>query len=201
MQKMFFQNFKELNPENAKLFVERYIKDKKLDMNKIREEIEKKWKPIEADFFKRADAIFKTSLPLESITAYLTINDRCSYNFQRNEFFIHTHLPATNKTIMHELWHWYFYYTKGQDIMSKHGKKIFNMIKESLTVLLNIKFNDLLENVKDIGYPQHAEVREFIANDYQKNNDLYNTIFSTLKFILKKEETNHDSSYSPVGVD
>jgi len=45
--------------------------------------------------------------------------------------------------------------------------KAYNDYKESLTVLLNIEFRDLIES-DDRGYEQHQLVRRFIADHYHK---------------------------------
>jgi hypothetical protein len=60
---------------------------------------------------------------------------------------------------MHELLH--FYTHRKYDSLGLEGKK-FNDIKESLTVLLNTEFADLMSGANDSGYPQHKEMRESI---------------------------------------
>ncbi|MBN1325579.1 hypothetical protein JW977_01175 [Candidatus Falkowbacteria bacterium] len=183
-QKEFFSFFPELNEENSKKFVEGYLKRNKIDMSANVKIIEKNWRPVERKFFDRAEKIFRKKLPNEKIMVWLTIHDRCSYSFERNEFFIHLHFPAVNKTIMHELWHFYFYHTVGKKISDDFGPKIFNDIKEALTVLLNIEFSDILMGVEDKGYPQHTELRKQIVQLYKESNDIYKTIEGTLKVII-----------------
>jgi hypothetical protein len=127
-------------------------------------------------------------LPNENITAWLTVHDRCSYNFERDEFFIHLNQRTTNKTIMHELWHWYFYYTIGKGIKKQYGYAFFNDIKEALTVILNIEFKDFLAGVMDKGYSQHATLRQLITQIYQQNKDIYQTINRTLTILIKNRK-------------
>ncbi len=77
---------------------------------------------------------------------------------------------------MHELWHWYFWHNGGQEIERKYGYAIFNNIKESLTVLLNVEFADLLEGIIDKGYVQHQSLRRKIIKHYTRTNDIYSVI-------------------------
>ena len=198
-QKEFFSPFPELTEENSRKFVEGYLKRNGIDMGANVKIIEENWRSVEKQFFGRAEKIFQKKLPIENIQVWLTIHDRCSYSFERNEFFIHLHFPAANKTIMHELWHFYFYHTAGKKILDDFGSQIFNNIKEALTVLLNIEFSDILMGVEDKGYPQHAELRRQIVELYKENNDIYKTIEGTLKIVTQKE-VNHDSSNSSIRV-
>lgn len=175
-QKEYFTKYTELDSENALAFSHNYILENHIDIESRQKDIEKQWNEVKKEYFRRADKVFKTTLPIKIINVYLTIHDRCSYNFAKSEFFIHLNLPTTNKTIMHELWHWYFYYTVGQRIEEKKGKKIFNDIKESLTVLLNDIYSDRLAGATDRGYPQHAGLRKLIQKTYAETNDVYQTI-------------------------
>ena len=180
-QEEFFAVFSELTRESAQKFAEDYIADHKIDMTALLKQIEDQWHSVEKEFFRRADLIYRSPLPQKRIDVYLTVHDRCSYNFERNEFFVHLNLKAANKTIMHELWHWYFYYTVGKKIGEEYGHKIFNDLKEALTVVLNIDFIDLLGETTDKGYPQHEALRETIKNTYAETKDIYKTINRTLK--------------------
>ncbi len=74
---------------------------------------------------------------------------------------------------MHEYWHLYTWYKFGVIWEEKLGKQKYNDIKESLTVLLNIECKDLFpENKKDIGYPQHQELREKIIKIWNETKDI-----------------------------
>jgi hypothetical protein len=84
---------------------------------------------------------------------------------------------------MHELWHWYFWHNGGKEINIKYGFEIFNAIKESLTVLLNIEFADIIGQYPDRGYPHHYKLREGILKFYQDKKDIYSTIDYCLKFL------------------
>ncbi|MDP2586931.1 MAG: hypothetical protein Q8P32_04135 [Candidatus Komeilibacteria bacterium] len=187
-QKDFFSVFPKLTKESARQFSQHYIADNKINVPRVLQTIKNQWSMVGKEFFKRADGIYKTSLPQKSINVYLTVHDRCSYSFKRSEFFIHFNLEATNKTIMHELWHWYFYFTVGKEIETRSGIKIYNDIKEALTVLLNVEFNDLLGGAEDKGYPQHGDLREFIVGAYEETNNIYKTINRTLQYLKSNRE-------------
>lgn len=180
-QQLFFEQYQHLDKQNVEKFARQYVIDNNIDITKILNSIEKQWREIEGEYNRRAIEIFKIILPQKNITVYLTIHDRCSYNYNNSYFFIHTYLIATDKTIMHELWHFYFHFSVGQDILKKFGGKIYNDIKESLTVLLNEVYGDLLAGIKDKGYVQHKKIRAEILRSYRETNDVYKTINSTLK--------------------
>ena len=74
---------------------------------------------------------------------------------------------------MHELWHFYTWYSLGIDQEEKLGKQKYNNIKEALTVLLNVECKDLmLEGAYDSGYPQHKELRDKIIELWEKEKNI-----------------------------
>lgn len=150
-------------PEQIKRFIGEYVAG--IDMvNKV-SEIKNTWLPIQDRFFQRAEKLFGIAYPIKTIQAYLTTNQRCGYNIEENYFFLYFESKNTNLIIMHELFHfytWHVFYRK----LSEQGisKERYNDIKESLTVLLNIEFADLLDGAEDKGYPQHANLRNQIID-------------------------------------
>ena len=183
--KLYLEKYQEFTQGNVISFTQWYLAEKNIDIEKIRNEIEKNWQKISEQFFARASQIFKNKLPLREVTAYLTIDNRCSYSLEKNYFFIHLYPDLTNKTIMHELLHFYFWHTGGREIKEKFGYKIFNDIKESLTVLLNIEFQDLMGGIQDKGYPQHQNLRQLIENSYKKDKDVNKIVQDCLGFLAK----------------
>ncbi len=174
--KLYQNRYKKLEKDKVILFVKDYLSEKRLNIDKLKNEIEVNWRKVEKEFFVKADKIYKKSLPIQKITAYLTIDNRCSYNFDKNCFFVHLNISQTNKTIMHELWHWYFWHNGGREIKEKYGRLVFNDIKESLTVLLNIEFKDLLKGAVDKGYLQHQALRRKIIKQYYQTKNIYSVI-------------------------
>lgn len=158
--------------ESASKFIDDYLKENNFDIESYIIKCEKDFSIIEKEFHKKAEEIFKVSIP-KDITVFLTVNNRCPYNLEENWFFVS--LNKTNRangTIIHELWHFYTFYKFG-DVWNKIGHQKYNDLKESLTVLLNIECKNLLpEGIKDEGYPQHQDLREQITELWSKKPDL-----------------------------
>ena len=153
-----------LSNEITASFVDSYLSEKSVDIEKYIEAYQKDWDIVAKEYIDRAEKIFGVSLP-EDMIAYLTINSRCPYSLEENYFFVTvpTYPYIALKTAMHELWHFYTWYSFGVDQEEKLGKQKYNDLKEAFTVLLNVECKDLLpEDVIDKGYPQHAELREKI---------------------------------------
>lgn len=156
-------------------FIESYVSMSNLNLNDMVQDFQNRWDEISPEYQKRAEEIFGVVLPQE-ITAYVTINNRCPYNIERNIFYVSTAYPhAVNKTVMHELWHFYTWHTYGIEWEKKLGAQKYNEIKEALTVLLNVECKDLLpQGVEDKGYPQHKELREKILELWSKDRNMDN---------------------------
>lgn len=160
--------------EDAVAFVDAYIIENEIDILEKIEIFQKDWEDIQPEFQKRAEIIFNTSLP-QDITAYLTINSRCPYRIQENFFFVSMQPNQIRKIIMHELWHFYTWYGLGAKQEEVLGIQKYNDLKEALTVLLNVECNDLLpNNVTDIGYPQHQDLRKQILEYWKKDKNIKN---------------------------
>jgi hypothetical protein len=139
-------------------------------------EISNRWASVAAAFVERAERIFGLKYPVDSVTAYLTTNDRCTYNIAENYFFVNLKNDRTNHVVMHELFHFYTWHALAplrKDILDFVA---YNDIKESLTELLNIEFTDLLGGTKDNGYPQHQELRAKIHEAWLGSRDLQQTV-------------------------
>jgi len=77
------KNGESFEPEKIKAFIQKYISS--TDIAAAISKIEKGWVPIQGQFIERAENIFGIKYPEEKITAYLTTNNRCSYNTRRRE--------------------------------------------------------------------------------------------------------------------
>jgi len=73
-------------------------------------------------------------------------------------------------TCAHELMHLQFHYYFEENLRKTITKKQFKDIKEALTILLNIEFKDILKK-KDLGYPNHKNLRDFIEKQWKKKKD------------------------------
>ena len=166
-------------PEMAAIFINEYIIDNKIDIQKCVMDFQKEWGNVSNEFQRITETIFGTSLSNE-VTAYLTINSRSPYSIQDNFFFIFLKSTQVRKIIMHELWHFYTWYGLGVDQEERLGKQKYNDLKESLTVLLNVECGDLLsDGMVDVGYPQHQEIRQKII-EYWKRNKNINSLWESL---------------------
>lgn len=172
LQEVYIEKFgKDFDPAKVRSFIESYNQENKIDFDAAVAEIDKNWRTIESEFIRRAENIFG-AYPSD-ILAYLSINSRGTYNTEENYFFVFIGSRNTNAVIMHELWHFYTRHRLHADLV-KDGisSEKYNDIKESLTELLNLECNDLLEGHEDMGYPQHAVMRALIREIWTKNKNL-----------------------------
>lgn len=135
--------------------------------------MEDDWHRIEKEFIRRIEEMFGIKSTSSRMTAYLTTDVRCSYNLKEDYFFVSIFSKDTNRTIMHELMHfWTWYAFRGYVDSNKIDAAQYNDIKESLTVLLNIEFRDLMGDAIDNGYPQHQQMRATIEEEWRKSKDI-----------------------------
>lgn len=165
-----------LTNEATSAFIEKYISENNIDLQEYIERYQKDWDEVKEEYTKRAEAIFQVKLP-EDVTAYLTINNRCPYNIEENYFFVSVSATSVRRTVMHELFHFYTWYAFGKKLINQGvSKEKYNDIKESLTVILNTDFSDLLNGAIDNGYSQHQDMRTEIARLWSQNKDMNKVI-------------------------
>jgi len=152
-------------------FIDRYLTENSISVENYREEYQNDWDSVSNLFSRKSEKIFGVGLK-DDIDAYLSINNRCPLNILENYFFVSVPTVSARKTVMHELWHFYTWYKFGVEWQDKLGKEKYNDIKESLTVLLNVEFKDLLKDVEDKGYSQHQELRKQILYIWQKEKNI-----------------------------
>lgn len=162
------KSFEEAKPKLdsflKKLYDSKYIKV-------FQKAIQELWVEIEKDFFKRMDLIMKSKYN-KKIKAYITTIGICPYNPQEPSFMVSLFysFPMAISTCGHEIMHLYFHKFYWKELEKKIGPKKTGDLKESLTVLLNLEFNDLFIS-PDWGYEEHKELREFILNSWKKEKD------------------------------
>ena len=159
--------------QSLELFIKKVLVKQKLDMQTEAERFKMEWQTIESEYLKRVERIFGIKSPLDIIRIYLTTDGRCSYNTSQGYFFISATRQGQNKTIMHELLHfwtgWLFY----QEVEGgRMTYKDYNDVKESLTELLNLEFKDLLGEAEDGGYPQHQALRAIVRTTWNETKDI-----------------------------
>lgn len=141
----------------------------------------RKWEGVEQEAFERLGCLFETDADSSEIAVYLSLNERCSYNSQEGYFFINIFSQEPIMVCLHEILHFFTHKFIKLDISPQH----YNNYKESLTVLLNLEFSDLIEH-EDRGYPQHKKIRDYIAKKYDGNPSvvsLTKTLFADNTFL------------------
>jgi len=160
--------------EQASDFIDSYMLGKGININEKISTSKKDWETISNKFQKIVGSIFNTEIN-SNITAYFTINSRNPYSIENNLFYLFLQYSQINRLIMHELWHFYTWYSLGPYEKQKLGNQKYNDLKEALTVLINVECKDLLpEGVIDNGYTAHQEIRQKILEYWNKDRNLKN---------------------------
>lgn len=175
VERLYLSYAKNASNERAALsFVQEYVHTHKIDIYSYLASITDQWSAVEQAFFQRATRLFQCAYPLPTINAYLTINSRCTYSTTDNLFYVSIGSKHPRVLIMHEVFHLYTWHALGlrslDDIRSLPS---YNELKESLTVLLNILFADLMDGAIDRGYTRHAELRALIVDLWYRHKDFY----------------------------
>jgi hypothetical protein len=129
-------------------------------------ELTKTWEPIAKNVEERLTQLFPTDLDLGSIIVYVTQSQRCPYNVQQNLFYVSMVRIGSITTLLHELLHFYTHKLYEQRFF-EINRADFGDFKEALTIILNLTFSDILDQ-EDMGYPQHAQLRNEIAEQWGK---------------------------------
>lgn len=145
----------------------KFITDEGIDIERSAEHFSNGWQLIEKEAFGRLINMFEAEDDETEFVAYLSLNERCSYNTQGEYFFLNIFSKEPNMVCVHELLHLFTH----KNIKLSVGAKEFNDYKEALTVLINVEFNDLTEH-EDRGYPQHQKLRKYIAEKYIKGSSV-----------------------------
>jgi hypothetical protein len=162
------------NPTEADIrdFIGAYLQENDVPTDAYVQKYTDEWDSIDNEYHKRAQQVFNIKLP-KSVTAYLTINNRCPYSITENMFYVPFPRESVRKTVMHELWHFYTWYGLGTDQETKLGKEKYNELKEALTVLLNTEYADMLpDGITDEGYPKHQVLRQRILELWKTHKDI-----------------------------
>lgn len=133
----------------------------------------KGWVKVSKEYFKRLEKITGRKFQEREVIAYITTTGRCPYspNQKIPYFFVNffSNLPHSMKTMGHELMHIHLHNTDWWDkVKSEIGYDKTHDLKEALTEILNLEFRDLWL-VKDEGYPNHQQLRRYIAERWKKN--------------------------------
>lgn len=153
----------------------------------IVESFNKSWRKIDKEYFRRLESIFGASLKVKEIPVYLTNSAMCMYDPDKKSqsFFsiLYGNVFWTLNSAMHELMHIQFHNSKYWKLCEKEiGRKKTFDLKEALTILLNLEFNDLMVG-EDEGYPDHIKLRKFIEKQWKKKKDFNILIDESIKWM------------------
>jgi len=134
--------------------------------------LNKSWEKINKDYFSRLERLTNKSIFAESINGYITTVGRSTNHLYNKSFTVsmHRQILQALRTCGHELLHLQVENYFGKNISNILGEKKFEIINESLTVLLNLEFKDLWF-MEDSGYEPHKELRTFISEEWKKEKD------------------------------
>lgn len=189
--KEYFKSLRNADGEEKKRTFDEYSKtfyDNPLN-KKIAEEIQSKWNGIEDEYISKMETIYKNVFPFETIYGVVSTTP-FGYGYRFNEEKPWFACPKDNPleavdVATHEIMHAFFDTYFAKQCLEKFGltdQQVF-MIKESLTVLLNLECVDL-RTKQDEGYPEHKELREEISRRWVEHRDLdmvLELICSTMK--------------------
>jgi len=150
--------------------------------------VEKGWREVEIEYFKRANRIFQAELS-RNPRAYLTTIPICPYSEEEFSFmFSFNHpIPLSVKTCGHEIFHLYFHEHYWKNVEKEIGKDKTSDLKEAVTVLLNTdSFKDLFPTVRDRGYPNHKALRAYITEQWKSSKDFPLLIEKCINYIGRK---------------
>lgn len=149
------------------------------------------WKNKEGAIIRKLEKIHNREFPVGKVIIYYTSCQRCPYDFENNTFWMQINEFDRNKDrlcciITHELMHLFFmeYYWNKCKERGLNNEEIDN-IKEAFSVIINLEFQDIFQH-KDRGYPKHKKLREFIEQEWDKNNNFERVLGRVCKYLKEK---------------
>ncbi len=146
------------------------------------------WKKIEKEYFSRLKKIMKKPFYCEKVLVYLTTFGRCPYRPHKNPPYFYVNVFSNIFKVMgtsgHELMHLQFHNQCWESVEKELGYRKTHDLKEALTVLLNIEFQDLWV-LGENGYPNHQKLREFIIKEWKKKKDFEVLLDKCIKYMKK----------------
>lgn len=144
------------------------------------------WSEIEEEYLKRLEKITDRPIFPGDVKAYITTIGRCPYNPKEKTFMVsaYANIPNIVLTTGHELFHLQFHEYFFKKLEAEIGKEKTHDIKEALTTLLNIEFNDIF-GVLDKGYEIHKELRRFVRDTWNKEKNFEELLIKCKRYISK----------------
>lgn len=137
-----------------------------VDVGAVTRRYKAAWLPHEAEVLRRFQRMFATDWDPGQVAAYLTVSKRCPYNVANRLFFVSFLRTTYVANSLHELQHFFVHELYENDFAARGLGSEFPHFKESLTVLLNEAFADIME-APDAGYEMHAERRQRILERWR----------------------------------
>jgi hypothetical protein len=176
----------------AQKIVEQYIKANRIKKykNNVRalemQALEKAWRLIEKKYFQILAQVTGEPIFRDKFTCYFTTGFMCPYNERENWFMVSMWhgLPFSLTTICHEIMHLQFlaYY---RDYLQKRGlqENQIEVLKESLTFLLNEpEFSEIILG-EDRGYPDHQKIRIKLKKIWSKNKNFSKLVDEAINLV------------------
>ncbi len=156
---------------------EYYLEDNKQTINSVLSYFQTLWNNVEEVYVKKMEEMHNKVFPYKTVYGYLSTSPGgWGFNLnKKNPWFACPNKKNDKflKVAMHELMHGFFIEYFRDDLKEKYrltDNKLWD-IQESLTVLLNIELGDILPH-KDLGYPQHKELREEVKSVWLETSDI-----------------------------
>lgn len=179
--------------EDAIKIVEKHFSESKYQNFKekiIQSEIKslkKVWGIKEAEFFSILEKITNKPIYQKKFPCYFTTGFMCPYKTDEkpNWFMVSIWkgIPFWITTICHEILHLQFINYWREDITNKIGKEKFEILKESLTFLLNEDEFDNIILSENGGYPNHQKLRDQLSKLWRKNRNFEDLIEFGIKYL------------------
>lgn len=172
------QALKFLIPYLKNLYKKENICQKKKELQNILNEHQK-------EIFSRMQKVTGKKIYRKNFTCFLTTFPRAPYDYHRGYVWLPIIWPKETyiRTFIHELLHFQTYAYWQKRCLQKLTKEQFENLKESLTIILNEEFMDLII-WPDKGYKMHENLRKRLLQFWQKNknfNKLINYGISQIK--------------------
>lgn len=151
-----------------------YLKNlyKKKDINQKKKELQNILDQYQVEIFSRIRKVTGKKVYRKNFTCFLTTFPRAPYNYHRGYIWLPIIRPKETfiRTFVHELLHFQTYAYWQNRCLKKLTEEEFENLKESLTIILNEEFMDLIK-WPDKGYPIHENLREALLKFWRINRN------------------------------
>lgn len=147
--------------------------------------LEKIWRTKEKEYFDALEKITGKPIYQKKFTCYFTTGFMCPYSRKDYWFMVSVWkgIPFQITTICHEILHLQFQHYWWKIIVDNLGEIKADILKESLTFLLNEDEFDSIILSEDQGYKNHQELRKELSNFWQKTRDFEELVKFGIKYL------------------